>query len=405
MINRARLHFFVVMATIVSVIIAVFCGIILLSTYSRNTEATASALEKMVSDFEQDRPFPSRPLVESFPDRFNNVRGFTVEVNSSFTITRIRIEGSLFSEEEIVQFVTSVVNTHKTKGNIGDLAFLVKEAYGNRIIAIIDMGIENALYNELFITVLLAGGGGTLVLLAIIWFLSYWVIKPVSAALDKQKRFISEAGHELKTPLTVISAGLELAQKSCDQDSRDQWNTTIKEQTERMSVMVSDLLSLSKIDENNVKVVKSKFDLSQTVMMSVLEFEGVAYENGKTFSYAVKEGILYKGDQNAVRQAIGILCDNAIKHSLPNDTITISLEKTLSKTTLGVSNSQNVVEKGELSLLFERFYRSSGSRSLTQGAGLGLSILHALAERQSWTLNVDIKEHNQKEIITFSIAF
>ena len=404
-IKKTRLKFAGVMAGIVFVIVSGFCASILISTHSRNTNAGNMTLEQMVkTDRFDQRPddMPDLPPSDGqIPsDRFNDMRGFTVKFNSDFEIIVSRYNSAVFTETEIEEYIAQILKTGKSSGEIGNMKFLIKDTQDGKILACLDTSVENSMYNELLTTVLLVGSGGVIILLVLIWFLSYWLIKPAAEAFQKQKRFISEAGHELKTPLTVISTSLELLQKSTNVADNEKWLRNIKEQAEKMNIMTTGLLTLSKIDEAE-KVEKTAFDLSQAVLTESLAFESVAYEQGKTLICETDKDLDYNGDIVAVRQAVGILCDNAIKHSNPNGKIEVLLKRQSSKIILSVLNESDTVNKDEIPLLFERFYRGSESRSSIGGAGLGLAILKTLAEQNGWKLDVDFEQGK----ITFSIIF
>ena len=228
------------------------------------------------------------------------------------------------------------------------------------------------------------------------WLLSYWIVNPAKQSLQKQARFISEASHEIKTPLTIISAGLELLGSEKLSPSAKKWLDDIKMQTGKMTTMTNDLLEMSKLNEGNV-IETNEFDLSSTVLSSTLNFESVAFEQGKTFKTDIQNGVIYKGDPQAISQAVSILCDNAIKHSDDNSDIEIKLVGKV----LTVSNFNSVIRQSELPLLFERFYRGSESRAKTQGTGLGLSILKDLADKNNW--RIDVKKDSKK--ILFTVTF
>lgn len=407
-IKQTRLKFTAATATIVFAIVFAFCASILVSTYSRNATAAHTALAEMLSNFGvPDRPGYFDPFGPAPPnsgyilgDRFNYMRGFTVKLNSNFDIIAARYSTSVFTESEITEYVAQIHQTGSSDGKIGDLQFLTKASHDGKIIACLDTSVETAMFNGLLRTVLLAGGSGMFVLLVLIWLLSYWIVKPAAEAFQKQKRFISEAGHELKTPLTVISASLELLLKSSSEDDKEKLLKNIQEQSDKMRVMASELLALSKIDEN-VHITKTEFDLSQTVLTESLAFESVAFENGKTLLCETDEKLVYKGNHQAVRQAVGILCDNAIKHSSPNGTIYVQLKKQTSKLIFSVSNTSDTIDKDEIPLIFARFYRGSKSRASSSGTGLGLAILKTHAEQNGWTTNATI----ERDRVTFSIIF
>lgn len=400
-IKRTRIKFFAVMSAIIIIIISVFCVCILLPTYTRNVAAAKSVLENMVINFDVKPPSVIPGISdENRPDRFNDIRGFSVKLDAGFEIIAIKSNDNLYTEDVIREYVASVKESGSTSGRIGDLEYLLRDTQGGIILAFLDVGIENSMFNQVFNVVILAGSGGIAVLLILVWFLSFWIIKPTAEAFQKQKRFVSEAGHELKTPLSVISASIELMKNNGDETENKKWLEVIRQQSDKMSIMTTELLTLSKLEETKASI-KTEVDLYQTVLTEVLAFESVAFESGKTITCDADGDIIYKGDAQAIRQAVRILCDNAIKHSEPSCEIVVRLKKQASKIVFSVSNAAPAVKKEEIPLLFERFYRGSESRAETAGTGLGLAILKTLAEKNGWDLKTDIDQ----KTITFSIIF
>jgi signal transduction histidine kinase len=189
-----------------------------------------------------------------------------------------------------------------------------------------------------------------------------------------------------------------LLQSKKQSDDAQRWLNDIKTQTERMSIMTTDLLTLSRLDETN-KTKQEEFNLSQTVSAEILSFESVAFEQHKQIFDSIAESIMYRGNKAAVTQALGILFDNAIKHSPANAEIEIHLTKG-KRIKLSIMNRADL-DEDEIEYIFERFYRGRESRAKTGGTGLGLAILKDLCEKQKW--EVTAKLENKK--ICFSILF
>lgn len=204
-------------------------------------------------------------------------------------------------------------------------------------------------------------------------------LKPVKNSIEKQKQFITDASHELKTPLAIISADADVLE-ICEGES--EWITSIKEQTERLSVLVKNLVELSKLDEASGDVQHEVFDLSEAVLDTAANFEPLAKSNGLKFSVSAGEHIMYKGNEAELRQLVSILCDNAVKYASKDGRVIITLYKTSKNVFLDVFNDCDNVEKDQLPRLFDRFYRADNSRSReTGGYGIGLSIAKAIVTR------------------------
>lgn len=415
MIRRMRLKFFGVTSVIVVLMVLLFCGSILISTHLRDRAFANEVLDRLVDAYEKMRADPSfgeEPSNKGEPPeggeqggdsnivfkwQKNDSRAFVVLVEENGEIKFPLSTSTYFAPEEI----NGLANTIAQTGKLDGFLVRVKQIDNTKIIAAIDMSIENDAFNRLLLTVILLGGGGIIVMLVLVWLLSYWIVQPAVTSLEKQKRFISEASHELKTPLTVISAGIELLQKQKANNSETKkWLDNIKAQTEKMTIMTTDLLRFSRIEETE-QIIKKEFNISQTAMSTALTFESVAYEQGKEMVVDVEEGILYKGDSASVSQAITILCDNAIKHSDEKGIIYVRMERQNSKIFLEVANTGGNISPDEIPLLFERFYRGSESRAEKQGTGLGLAILKTLAEKNNWKVNVKVNTGK----VTFSIIF
>ncbi len=194
--------------------------------------------------------------------------------------------------------------------------------YG-KIIVFTDRTIENTMLVQLFKICMMVGATGMLILLVVLIFLTRAILRPVQSAFEKQKQFISDASHELKTPLTVISASADVLEGEIGENK---WLSHIRANTERMNTLVHDLLGLARLDQPSKGAVFTKFDLSRAVMSVALPFESTAFESGKTLSLDVEEGIFFTGDEGRVKQLVSILTDNAFKYSFDKGKVTISLK-------------------------------------------------------------------------------
>jgi signal transduction histidine kinase len=212
------------------------------------------------------------------------------------------------------------------------------------------------------------------------------MIAPVANAFEKQRRFVSDANHELKTPPTIISANMDVLQSEIGTNSRIEH---IKTQLERMSKLIHDLLTLSRTEDVAIKTTYSKFDLSKAVLNTALEFESRAFEEGKSYEYEVQENVSYSGDEDRCKQLLAILIDNAIQHSCKNGKIRVVLEEKSGRPFLSVYNTGTGIPDAEKDRVFDRFYRSDDSRTReTGGYGLGLSIAKAIVDSHKGKIRV-----------------
>lgn len=226
------------------------------------------------------------------------------------------------------------------------------------------------------------------VLVLLVYWLSKKAMKPVAASIEKQKQFITDASHELKTPLTIISANAEVLEMC---EGENEWLTSIKNQTTRLSHLVKNLVELTKLNEIHDDKHHYNFDISSAVLETASNFETSAEVANKNFSYSVAENIYYHGNEAEIRQLITILCDNAIKYTDKCGHIKLSLYKSGKNIIIESYNTCEYVDPDSVSRLFDRFYRADSSRardSKTGGYGIGLSIAQAIVHRHKGKIKV-----------------
>lgn len=241
-----------------------------------------------------------------------------------------------------------------------------------------------------------------LFILGILFFVSRmiteWIIKPVKISFDKQKQFITDASHELKTPLSVIVASSEALE---DNPEEKKWLKNIKNEAERMNLLITDLLELAE-SENQVQKNYEIGDLSKTVELSVLTFEGKIYEKKRKLNYQIEESIQMKMNENSIRQLVEILLDNAIKHAKEKGRIEVFLRQKGSEIILEVKNQGKEIPKEELEKIFERFYRVDKARNRSENHyGLGLAIAKNIVENHHGKISASSLDG----VTTFKVVF
>lgn len=293
-----------------------------------------------------------------------------------------------FSQTAVDNVVNIALSRSYKSGAVGTIYYKVVVKENTYFVYAADMSQSTALLGTnllkvgTFLAFVFLAMGGIVVLL------SFSVFKPVKEAFYKQKQFISNASHELKTPLTIISANAEVLKQNGD----NPWVDNINSQTERLEFLVNDMLSLAKIDEGKTPLSSVEFNLSEVVINDVLPFDAVAFEKNKTLNLFVKPDITYKGDINSVKKIVNILIDNAVKHADSGGEINVYLKKENGKITLTVFNTGSTVPEHSANKIFERFYRGEESRSRNSGgSGLGLAIAKSIADANKWKLTAQSK--------------
>lgn len=247
----------------------------------------------------------------------------------------------------------------------------------NRIIVFTDISSEVATMRNLVRNCCFIGLLSFIVFLVIAMFFASWAVKPVEDAWIQQRQFISDASHELKTPLSVILTDAEmLKSRDFDEEKKKQFADNILTMSHQMRGLVESLLQLARVDNGAIQKAPDEIiDLSKLVSDEIMTFEVMFFEKGLMLTEDVQSGITIKGARQYIKQAIEILLDNAQKYSDPKGTVKVSLEKTgAHKCLLSVSDPGEQISEENLKNIFKRFYRIDEARAMNHSYGLGLSI-------------------------------
>ena len=224
----------------------------------------------------------------------------------------------------------------------------------------------------------------------LVFLFSRKAMEPYLRNIERQKRFITDATHEIKTPLTSIATSIDVIEM---EHGEDEWTKNIHNQTSKMTRMVTDLVMLSRLDEENPFPDKTEFSLSDAAWEVAEPFASLAKAQGKNYTQRIEENITLCGNPDAVRQLISVLLDNALKYSNENGTIRLDVYQVHGKKKIEVFNTCVLEDTKNLSRLFDRFYRPDASRSRkTGGTGIGLSIAKAVVEAHGGKIRVNSKD-------------
>ncbi len=298
--------------------------------------------------------------------------------------------GSVYSEEDICSLATEILKSGKTRGTADDLIYQVTDKGGYTLVAFMDNAVVKGNMDTLLKYVLISFGISAVLVFFLALFLSKRIISPLEENDRRQKQFISDAGHELKTPISVMSTNLELLSREMGEDN--QWLSNIKYENERMSDLVKDLLELSRAESSATE--HQDLDLSTLVTGETLPFESIAFEQGLTLNSDIPEGIRVQGDPAQLRQLTAILLDNAISHSEGEDAVEIGLSEDRHQAILAVTNSGPEIPEDVRDKLFERFYRTDEARTGDDSGhyGLGLAIAKAIVQAHSGTIGCNCSD-------------
>ncbi len=228
------------------------------------------------------------------------------------------------------------------------------------------------------------------------------VIQPYEKLYQSQRRFLTDASHELKTPLAIISANLEILEK--ENPNENKWVVSSIAQTEKMRSLVNELVLLNKIEESDGNPEMEDFDIGTDFIEASDSFASLAIEKNVTFSTDIKEGVILKANENMILKLFGILLDNAFKYVNENGFVNLSLKEEKKRLVLTFENSAEKVDKDKMSHCFERFYTVDESHShRSNGYGIGLSIAQAIVNENNGTITCIADE--EKNLVSFIVAF
>lgn len=283
-------------------------------------------------------------------------------------------EAAVYDDAQLSEFALEVLKDGKARGIKNNLIYRAADKGGYILIAFMDNTIIRESMTTLFRYTLIFGGMAIIALYFLAVYLARRIVNPLEESYRKQKQFISDAGHELKTPVSVVSANAELLSREIGDN---QWLSNIQYENERMGMLVGQLLELARTE--NVAPQTERLDFSRLVGGEALPFESVAFEKGLALNCRIADGIFLDGNSVQLKQLVSILLDNAIRHGADGNEVVLLLKEERNSAKLSVINSGEEIPPEQLKEIFERFYRADTARSGDeQHYGLGLAIAKAI---------------------------
>ncbi|WP_409967852.1 HAMP domain-containing sensor histidine kinase [Bengtsoniella intestinalis] len=326
------------------------------------------------------------PIAELLGEGANNSALYVAQLSGDGTLENwIVINGDGEPSADLINTIQQAISTTTDATyHQGDYLYVRNGQLDGEYVAVMDVSnsVESMMVSRLYTTSLLICLLCLVVLYPICVFLSRWVTRPTEKAFTQQKQFISDAGHELKTPLSIISINAKVLEQQVGQSKHMDY---IQSEIGRMHRLISQLLTLAKMEGNPMQGVKTIFPLSDTIFQVALPFEGVAFERNITYDMDIDEEIMATGNQDQIAQVAIILLDNAFKYT--GDTVKISLKKQGKHKVLEVYNNGAPIDQEELPYIFQRFYRCDKSRTSAEGYGLGLSIAKSIVDAHHGTID------------------
>ena len=406
MLKKMRWHFILAaMLAVFIMLVAVLAGITVWNSHTTAERADQRIQEiygfesGKVPGMENSEENASQPVP---PDIFNRPDDHDPEApyTTRFFIVRLDEEGNVtdvstdfiasVTQTEAEEFARKVLNEKRQVGYYKNYRFQILAKKNDNIVIFLNTTMELRSVRNVLLISCLVGVVCFLVVFLLVILLSKRAMKPYIRNIERQKRFITDASHEIKTPLTSIATSVDVIEMEYGED---EWTRNIHKQTSKMSRMVADLVTLSRLDEENPFLERTEFSLSDAVWEVAEPFASLAKAQGKKYSQRIEENLTLCGNPDATRQMISVLLDNAMKYSDENGTIRLDVYKVHGKTKIEVFNTCVLEETQNLSRLFDRFYRPDNSRSRkTGGSGIGLSIAQAVAEAYGGKIKVSSKD-------------
>ena len=395
MIRKLRLKIVGISVVTVAVVLVSALVILALSTRSQMAQSSEARLYEALEGKLDKSELPGS----------SGLPCFVAEVYSGGTI---RLSGSSYynlqDEEMVLHIVQAALEREDDSGVLGDysLRYLRRIGVVSVRIAFTDCTMEQATMRSL----LLRSGLVALAALAVLAGLSYClaglVVGPVKRAWQEQKQFVSDASHELKTPLTVILSSSELAAEEQDVQRTKQYVEGIHAESLRMKALVEDMLTLART-ESGTRPETEAVDLSDTVLESVLAFEPVAFESGRELVYDIQPELTVMGSGVQLRRLTDILLDNAVKYAAEGTPIRLLLRQEGRCAALRVENRGETIPAEKLRHIFDRFYRADESRSGGEGVGLGLAIAQSIAQSHGGSIGCASEEGVTRFTVTLPL--
>lgn len=403
MIYNLRIKFIkIAVASVLGVLLLIYAGIFVMNTIQIDSDMDKMADMLTVNEgrFPDNKEgkepvdFDGKPMDGKHldPNEVRNkearfvTRFFTVVIDDAGEVVECNTDFiASVDEEQAVAYARELVATSQERGWYSSFRYKLSKQEGNTRVVFVDGSNNRSIMaNSLISAAVILIVCGLLVILLIVFF-SNRAVKPVAESYEKQKQFITDANHELKTPLTLILANLDIAEAELGQN---EWLEDIRYEGEQMTILVNKLVALSRMDEDGNKLDKVHFSLSDACLDMASEFQAGAEAQGKSFETLIADNVVLNGNESAIRQLVSILLDNALKYCDKDGKICFRLSGG-HHPVISLSNTFKDVDKTELGKLFDRFYRSDKARTSGNGFGIGLSIAKAIVEKHGGSIEAN----------------
>ena len=402
MIYRLQRRFILISTISVLLVVTLIFSVMLtlnISSMNKNMDILADKVSEgggRFPDSFEEMPFPDKTPPKNernfdfiTPETPFSTRHFTVFFDKNGEVLRTMME-SIFSipEEKAIDYAEQALDKGNERGWIYNYRYKVFSSERGYGVVLVDGSMSrSALMQSTTISAAVLFACAALVLI-LIFVLSKKAVKPIAESYEKQRQFVTDANHELKTPLTLIMANVEIAELELGEN---EWLADIRSEGNRMAALVDQLVALSRMDEEGQTMNVTEVSFGELVADTVSEFEALARDRGKNVTASIAGDVTYRGDEALLYRLVGILMDNAVKYCDSGGEISVTLRRGR-RVVLTVENTYAAVEEIEMHRLFDRFYRADKARKFTGGYGVGLSMAKAIAEKHKGEIAVYKKD-------------
>ncbi|MBF1299832.1 MAG: HAMP domain-containing histidine kinase [Parvimonas sp.] len=406
MFSKSRKKIILSIMGSIIILFAVTLSVILLASFREIRQKNLDMLERYVEDYSIDNKEKNRNKkdleLEKNPNKNSDYQlstFYSVAISNNGSVLAVdNGNKELYNNDELTQIAKSILDEKKLSGRTSNLSYVVKDKNGYSLVAFMDNTVSEAGLRTMLRYVLIVGFTSIIGMFLLSLPLSKRIIKPLEENNRNQKQFISDASHELKTPVAIIGTNTELLSREI---GNNEWLENIKYENERMGILIKQLLDLSHAED--VIVSMENINFSRIILGEILAFESFAFEKGKELIIDIDEDVYLIGNQIQLKQLVSILLDNAIRHSSGKN-ININLKRKNNTIELNLINDSNEIPQEKLNHIFDRFYRVDEVRNSEDlHYGIGLSIAKAIVEKHGGNIEVLTKNGKFKLIIKFFI--
>lgn len=412
MIKTLQRKFIVTAMTAISVLLILLLGTInILNIYYVGNQVDKKL--EMISENEGNPDnLPRDPGNKPPREPFGQKNAYDTFIASNFFVVRFDRNGDIVymdmnrissvSEQKARELAEKVYNQSELSGKIDGFEYMVRDSRMGIGKVVVFLDTSGDIYSYIRVLFLSAAIGIAcwLFMLLFVILLSKRAILPIAENIEKQKQFVTNAGHEIKTPIAIIQSNTEAMELY---NGENKWSKNIKEQTVRLNELMKNLLTLARMDENGAHLIQSDFSLSRLLADYTECFRETLELRGVTFQTSIQPMISFRADKEHITQLISVLMDNAVKYTNEGGNVFVSLEKNNKRIKLQFKNTCRQLPPVPPDKLFDRFYRADEARTQKKGGyGIGLSVAQSVTEIYKGRISAEYENGNT---IVFTIRF